>query len=176
MQDWSKIFYYDVTSPSCLRWKISPAKSVDIGDTAGGIHKSDGYYMVGYKRKIYVCHRIIWELFNGRIEKGIHIDHINGIRTDNDISNLRLVTNRQNRQNQKMDIRNTSGVAGVSLFSIGNSWQASWHNLNGKQEGKSFSINKYGYDEAFKLACEYRSKMIQELNSNGCDYTDRHGT
>lgn len=43
MEDWSKIFYYDETSPSYLRWKIKPAKNVDIGDDAGCL-KSVGYY------------------------------------------------------------------------------------------------------------------------------------
>ena len=175
MEDWSKILYYDETSPSCLRWKIKPAKNVDIGDVAGCL-KSVGYYKVGYNRKSYSCHRIVWELFYGEIDQCFQVDHINGASTDNSISNLRLVNIRQNSQNRKMLTTNTSGATGVSLKSNGTQWRADWSNLDGKQESKVFSINKYGYELAFNLACEYRTKMIQEMNARGSDYTDRHGT
>lgn len=33
--DFSNVFYYDITSPSCLRWKIKPANHVQVGDIAG---------------------------------------------------------------------------------------------------------------------------------------------
>jgi hypothetical protein len=39
-----------------------------------------------------------------------------------------------------------------------------------------FSISKLGNDEAFRQACEYRAKMIAELNEQGANYTERHGT
>lgn len=35
--------------------------------------------------------------------------------------------------------------------------------------------NKYGYDEAFKLACEYRKEQIKRLNSLGYGYAELHG-
>ena len=45
-------------------------------------------------------HRIIWEHVNGQIPEGLCIDHINGVKQDNRITNLRLVTHGQNSQNQ----------------------------------------------------------------------------
>ena len=174
MEDWSKAFYYDETSPSCLRWRIKPSQHVDMGGVAGYL-KSGGYYVVGFNREKYLCHRVIWELFNEEIGERLQIDHINGLRTDNRILNLRLVTNHQNNQNQKMQSTNTSGVTGVSLDSRNNQWKAKWCSRDGKQKNKSFSINKYGYDSAFKLACDFRIKMILELNLEGSDYTVRHG-
>lgn len=175
MEDWSKAFYYDETSPSFLRWKIKPSQNVDIGGVAGSLD-NQGYYRVHYCKEKYLCHRVVWELFNEEIEESLQVDHINGIRTDNRASNLRLVTRSHNLQNQKKYSNNTSGVTGVCLDSRSESWRVRWVNLDGKRKGKSFSVDKYGYDLAFQLACDYRNKMILEINNNGGEYTERHGT
>ena len=45
-------------------------------------------------------HRLIWEEAYGPIPSGMQIDHINGIRTDNRLENLRLATNQQNSSNR----------------------------------------------------------------------------
>ena len=39
---------------------------------------------------------------------------------------------------------------------------------------KSFSVYKYGREEAFRLACEVRQREIEKLRLLGFDYTDRH--
>jgi len=168
------VFYYDETSPSFLRWKVKTGK-VNKGDVAGCLAHGCDYYRVRYNKKLYRCHRVIWYLFNKSIDDDLQVDHINGVSTDNHISNLRLVTNQQNGQNVKKHSTNTSGVVGVCLDSIRNRWISQWYDLSGNGRRKVFNINKYGYDLAFQLACEYRCRMIKELNSEGCDYTDRHG-
>lgn len=42
------------------------------------------------------AHRIIWEAFNGEIPEDMQIDHINGIRDDNRLQNLRICSAHQN--------------------------------------------------------------------------------
>jgi hypothetical protein len=42
-------------------------------------------------------HRIVWEQHNGPIPKGMHIHHIDGVKTNNNIDNLSLVTPTQNQ-------------------------------------------------------------------------------
>lgn len=42
------------------------------------------------------AHRIIWEYVNGPIPHGMEINHINGVKTDNRITNLELVTPSEN--------------------------------------------------------------------------------
>lgn len=43
------------------------------------------------------AHRAVWTFFNGHIPDGLEINHINGIKDDNRIENLELVTSSGNR-------------------------------------------------------------------------------
>lgn len=51
------------------------------------------------KRKMFSVHRIVWEAFNGEIPNDLQIDHINGVRDDNRLVNLRVVTPKENVNN-----------------------------------------------------------------------------
>ena len=59
-----------------------------------------GYYGVQlYKQsvgKFYQVHRLVWEAFNGKIPEGLQVNHINEIKTDNRLSNLNLMTCKEN--------------------------------------------------------------------------------
>jgi len=46
-------------------------------------------------------HRLVWEAFNGKIPKGLEIDHIDHDKHNNKLSNLRLVTHSENCLNKK---------------------------------------------------------------------------
>lgn len=67
----------------------------NIGSQAGA-----GYRHTRVNGTHKLLHRIIWEHVNGPIPEGMYIDHINGVKDDNRISNLRLVTPMQNAQNR----------------------------------------------------------------------------
>lgn len=185
----SELVYYDPSSPSFLRWVkdrragknhnmvLRPSNS-----QAGNIDCT-GYYTVHLKNKTTgkyqrtPVHRVIWQLFYGEIPEKMVIDHINKNKSDNRIENLRLVTIAENSRNCKKFVRNKSGVTGVSLR-VGNKysdWRAMWVDSEGIKRDKSFSVLKYGFDEAFKLACEYRNKMIEHRNSEGAGYSETHG-
>lgn len=66
----------------------------------GSLH-SHGYKRVnltdihGNKKTKYV-HRLVYESFNGRIEKPYEIDHIDGDKENNYLGNLQLVTHAEN--------------------------------------------------------------------------------
>lgn len=53
------------------------------------------------KQVSHRMHRVIWQLHNKKIPKGMEIDHINGDGLDNRSENLRLCTRAQNCYNSK---------------------------------------------------------------------------
>lgn len=191
MTNWSEYFYYDPTSPSGLRWvstayfgkgKVNVAR---CKDAPAGSCTSRNRWQIIVNNSSYLAHRIIWEMHHGAIQNNMSIDHINGNSLDNNINNLRLVPHKINVRNCKQRIDNKSGAVGVVYIEsvdnragrtcISKRWVAQWSDLDHKRKSKSFSIKKCGYDEAFHLACEWRDKMISELNAQGAGYTDRHG-
>ena len=62
---------------------------------------SNGYSYITIYGKQVLKHRVVWEAFMGKIPEGYEIDHINTIRNDNRLENLRLVTPKQNKNNPK---------------------------------------------------------------------------
>ena len=70
------------------------------------------------------AHRVAWAIYYGEWPE-FDIDHINGIRGDNRIANLRSVTRRENMKNRSVSSNNTSGVMGVSYSRRHKLWCAS---------------------------------------------------
>ncbi len=65
------------------------------------IHGSyrDGYIRINTNNFTVSAHRVVWETFVGPIKDGMVIDHINGIRDDNRLENLREVSQSENAYN-----------------------------------------------------------------------------
>lgn len=187
-EGFSGIFYYDNTSKSFLRWKDDfyiGVKRSELKFKKGGevpvSVDAHGYLRIGALADIGVnlkLHKVVWELFNGKPDSDKVIDHIDQDKTNNNISNLRLVSVAENARNKKKSVDNNSGVTGVCFRSNERetSWRAVWRTTEGKNKEKSFSVRKHGYDEAFRLACEYRAEMIELLNEKGAGYSPIHGT
>ncbi|SRR6266516_536444 len=58
---------------------------------------ADGYSVVRLgRRNIAKAHRIVWMANNGSIPDGLEINHKNGLRSDNRLANLELVTPGEN--------------------------------------------------------------------------------
>ena len=51
--------------------------------------------------KMVFGHRLVYAAFNGKIPDNTYIDHINRVRSDNSIGNLRAVTRLVNNNNKK---------------------------------------------------------------------------
>lgn len=81
------IYRYDVKNDKLVLCKLSV---------------SHGYQTITCqqpKRCIVLVHRMVYETFNGVIPQGYEIDHINTIKTDNNLVNLRRVTHKENCNN-----------------------------------------------------------------------------
>jgi hypothetical protein len=184
--NWSDYFYYDTTSPSGLRWKVDrmtgrsySRKVVSKGDVAGCLYI---YWTVRCCGSTYQVSRIIYEMLIGKIPAEHDIDHIDGVTSNNAVSNLRAVMEELNLHNKRRMCNNSSGFNGVSWDNKQNGSgvkklyaKAEWQTSSGKKKSKVFPVEKFGLLPAFKLACEYRELMICDLNTNGAGYTDRHG-
>jgi hypothetical protein len=83
------------------------------GDRAGTRPDGAGYLPIGVDGKVYRAHRLAWLHVHGTWPFGV-IDHINGIRHDNRIENLRDVPVKINAQNQRRAVStNLAGMQGV---------------------------------------------------------------
>jgi len=173
------LFYIDNSSPTLLRWKQDRFGSRKMcrvirhkGDIAGGV-QDDGYHKVLVNGKYHSNHRVLYCLYNSvDLESKDVIDHVDGDTFNNASDNLRIVDRKLNSRNRVMPSNNVSGVVGVHWqYSGTNKYAvASWY-VDNVLCRKRFSVTKLGEDEAFRLACECRYKMVTEIGS----YTDRHG-
>tara|TARA_R110000772_G_scaffold5454_8_gene19525 strand:+ start:1406 stop:1927 length:522 start_codon:yes stop_codon:yes gene_type:complete len=158
--DFDSLFYYDNGS---LRNKITRNSRALKGGIAGSRHHT-GYFQVQVEGTLYMVHRLIWNMFHGAIEDAYEIDHINHIRDDNRIQNLRIVTRQGNRRNQSRSKKNTSGVIGVSRYNPRNKWQSQI-----KVNGKNIHLGFYDdFEEAVKVRKEAELKYgFHKNHSNG---------
>jgi len=65
-------------------------------------NRTDGYCQVGVNNKMMLYHRLVYILTNkADISAGHMLDHIDGDTLNNQIQNLRVVTQRENQQNRE---------------------------------------------------------------------------
>lgn len=118
-----------------FKWKVH-RPNISPKKLAGWIGKG-GYKYISVDYKHYMAHRLAWLYVYGYFpENGL--DHINRIRDDNRIENLREASKVCNARNCNISKRNTTGITGVS-----------WHKLRCKYRshiripGKSIHLGLY---------------------------------
>lgn len=93
-----------------FRWKESISSKIMIGTLAGSYDETTGYYKIGIDGHVVYAHKLAWFHVYGVWSI---VDHINGIKIDNRLCNLRAVTKQQNCMNQGVRITNLLGIKGV---------------------------------------------------------------
>lgn len=84
---------------------------------------SGGYRQGAIFNKIYKAHRVIWAIIHGEWPEA-EVDHINGVRTDNCLDNLRAASRSENMRNTARSRNNTSGATGVRWRKDVGKWEA----------------------------------------------------
>lgn len=172
-------FYYDESSPSCLRWGTvifsgNARPMTTIGSVAGSF--KDRYYTVQIFGKKYFCHKLIYLLHGMKLAVREKIDHFDRNQKNNRFSNLRVCTQKTNCENRRISSANSSGVTGVSFSEKeGNTYCVAHWKVDRKTRSKLFSVKKLGLLPAFRLAVICRNENIQLLNAAGANYTEVHG-
>ena len=106
-----------------LRYDSSTGEFSRLSDGEIAGYMSNGYVRMTVNGSCYPAHRLAWLYVHGKFPKN-QIDHINGIRKDNRIINLRDVTQAENTKNSKIASNNTSGFKGVEWIPSRNKWRA----------------------------------------------------
>jgi len=82
-------------------WLVDAYSNKVKGKIAGSI--KEGYINISIDRKLYRAHRLAWLYVNGVFPS--EIDHINRVKSDNRICNLREVSRSENCQNRSTSKR-----------------------------------------------------------------------
>lgn len=148
------MFYKD----GSLYWRV-PRRACRAGSEVGSMD-THGYRETSFKGNRVSLHRLIFLYHNGYLPEN-EIDHINRVRDDNRIENLREVTATCNQRNSKLFITNTSGVKGVSYCSKRKKWVA-YINIGNKPK----SLGRY--QSLMEAACA-RLAAEQCVGWSACD-------
>ncbi len=156
-----EVLDYD-QSTGVFRWKLR-GKIVAAGSIAGAQAKG-GYRQIYVDGRLYRSHRLAWFYVHGRWPAE-QIDHINGVRDDNRIKNLREATRSENAQNRALNKNNTSGYLGVSFNKERRTWRASIC-VNSKQKNLGSFLRKRDAARAYKKAKEQLHTFQPKIRIN----------
>lgn len=106
-----ELFVYD-RETGIIKWR-KRFSNRQRKNLVAGSSESNGYIRIKFEGKKYLAHRISMLLAYGFYGDGLEIDHINHIRNDNRLVNLRFVTRSDNNRNKSRSSKNASGATGV---------------------------------------------------------------
>ncbi len=131
--------------------------------TAGG-HHCAGTQKIQLKRHIET-----WRFYYGNPPEGYEIDHIDGNGSNDDISNLRLLTHQQNLLNTSPRKNGTSKYKGVSWDKERNKWMLNINHKGYKRITRRFDLEKeaaFGYNIYMKYHASRELVLEHNLPGN----------
>jgi len=149
LSDLHKYLKYN-PSTGIIHWIALTKTGESVNKPAGSLHTT-GYINIWFKANSYRAHRLAYFLTYGYIPK--QIDHINGIRDDNRLINLRPATSLMNTKNTKKYKSNTTGVMGIHI-SKNKRWEVRISNNN-----KRISLGTY--TDFFEACCARKSAELK---------------
>jgi hypothetical protein len=150
--------------------------TIFAGKQVGRI-ESDGYLgtniKVGNIQKSVKIHRLAWLYMFGHFPDG-PLDHINRIKSDNRISNLRIANASLNGHNIESFSTNKSGVKGVSWCKLSKKWKAIFV-FRGKHMHLGLYVDIENAKNAYALASYLHVKEFSIYSGNSPQGITKHG-
>lgn len=106
-----------------FRWKSAPKHRPGLEGEVAGCLTTGGYVSIRVSGQTAQAHRLAWLVTHGVWPAG-DIDHVDGNRANNRITNLREASRSENMQNVRKLDSNTSGFVGVSWSARNRKWRA----------------------------------------------------
>jgi hypothetical protein len=159
-----ELFHYDAET-GALQWRVQPDRNGKVSaKKAGTLGRHTGYVVVEIGRRKYQAHRLVWVMHHGPIQSG-EIDHINRVKSDNRIENLRLATRSQQQGNSGVWRTNKSGYRGVTWNCASKKWAARVY-ANGRQIQVCLSPDRAVAFEAYCVAA--KAKFGEFFDRESC--------
>lgn len=133
-----------------------------------------GYKRYSIRGKMFSAHLLVWEAFVGPVEPGMYIDHIDGDKGNNDLSNLRMVSQSENMKNAYRNGHKQQ--VGVSKYSKDGEFIAHYNSLREAAEGLTVSSTairtastRWGSSAGFYWIRDDQDMTIEDvLEKNSC--------
>ncbi len=136
-------------------WRVKVSKKTVIGAVAGGLDPK-GYVQIKLDWKNYRAHRLAWCYVYGSWPTH-EVDHINGNRADNRISNLRHATHAQNMQNRQ---RPSKGRQFIGAYPANGRWFSKL-----SVQGKTLYLGRFDTPEEAQAAYVAAKRKHHNFNT-----------
>lgn len=100
------------------------------------------------KKTTYFLHNFIWTLTHGSFDTNLVVDHINNNSLDNRISNLRLISKKQNSYNTRPNKNSSSKYKGVAWDKPNSKWRSQIV-FNGKKNHLGYFLDEMEAAKAY---------------------------
>ncbi len=142
---------YDPSSGD-LAWAAVPENRF-AGQTAG-CRRASGYIQISLGGRVHRAHRLIWLMTYGSMPAD-EIDHINGRRDDNRLSNLRAASHAENARNRCVSRTNRLGQRGVVFDARHGRYEANIYHL-----GKRIYLGRFATKTAAAAVYADRAREL----------------
>lgn len=142
-----------------LVWNNHELNRKHMWGKVAGYRQKNGYVYVFLDKKPRRAHKIAWFLHYGEWPKG-YLDHINGVKYDNRIVNLRICDNQQNQYNQKPHKDKLVPYKGVSYHKGNKKYRATIKALDKRKHLGYFNTPEEARDSYNSAALELHKEFI----------------